>query len=176
MSGTTKSLYLLVTLYIHRLSENDFNASAISWSWGKAVHSQAPLPAQPGITATIFWLYIISFKLNQPEDRGSILLCNDRNEHCSARTQNNQCGQFINIAAFNVEYSHPCSQSSTMPWSHMVDVAVQVHTFILALDRQEWLPAFLPQPLHHKYHMNMKLGETQRQPGCCGDQKNFSHS
>ena len=145
MSGTTNSLYLLVPFYIHRLSENDLNASAISWSWGKAVHSQAPLPAQPGITATIFWLYIISFKWNQPEDRGSIFLCNDRIEHTAVREPKTQsvCGQLINMAAFNVQYSHPCSLSSTMPWSHMVAVAVQVHTFILALDRQEWLPSCL---------------------------------
>ena len=41
--------------------------------------------------------------------------------------------------------------------------------------RQTRVIAFLPQPLHHKYHMNTKLGAPQRQPGCCGDQKKFLH-
>lgn len=39
--------------------------------------------------------------------------------------------------------------------------------------RQTRLVTFLPQPLHHVCHMNMKLGGPQIQPGCCGDLKNL---
>jgi hypothetical protein len=52
----------------------------------------------------------------------------------------------------------------------MGEVEVSVHTSILALDRQEWF-AFLPQPLHLKYHMSRNMGGPQEQPGSCGDQE-----
>jgi hypothetical protein len=53
----------------------------------------------------------------------------------------------------------------------MGDVEVQVHTLILALDTQR-VAALLLQPLHPKYHMNLKLG-PQRHPQCCGNHKNL---
>jgi hypothetical protein len=39
--------------------------------------------------------------------------------------------------------------------------------------KQTRVAAFLLQPLHPMCHMNMKLGGTQTEPGCCGDHKNF---
>ena len=91
--------------------------------------------SQPDTTATIFSLYIISFKWSQPEDRGSILLCNDRIEYTTVREPKRQP-----VCVDNWLTWQHLIYSTAMPWSHMEEVEVQVHTFILALDRQEWLP------------------------------------
>lgn len=39
--------------------------------------------------------------------------------------------------------------------------------------RKTTVVTFLAQPLHTKYHINMKLGGPQKLPGCCADHKNL---
>ena len=74
-----------------------------------------------------------------------MLLCNDTIKHTAqSRTKTRTlCGQLINMTTFNVH-----NVGTAVPTFNQLqclkpygEVEVQVHTFILALDRQEWLPS-----------------------------------